>query len=75
MHGRGYDVVGETVMIAKTLCDIASDGKGGVVISQSVYDLTQGLYEFSNGSPLNFAGRLTIPTWTYNDSKMLNGRA
>jgi class 3 adenylate cyclase len=70
-----FDVVGETVMIAKTLCDIASDGKGGVVISQSVYDLTQGLYEFSNGSPLNFAGRMTIPTWTYNDSKMLNGRA
>lgn len=70
-----FDVVGETVMIAKTLCDIASQGHGGVVISQSVYDLTQGLYEFTNGTPLNYAGRVTIPTWTYNDSKMLNGRA
>ncbi len=70
-----FDVVGETVMIAKTLCDVASQNHGGVVISQSVYDLTQGLYEFSNGSPLNYAGRLMIPTWTYDNSKMLNGRS
>lgn len=70
-----FDVVGETVMIAKTLCDVASQNHGGVVISQSVYDLTQGLYEFTNGSPLNYAGRMMIPTWMYDNSAILNGRA
>lgn len=73
-HKINFDVVGETVMIAKTLCDLASQNHGGVVISQAVYDLTQGLYEFTSGSPLNYAGRMIMPTWKYDNSVILNGR-
>jgi class 3 adenylate cyclase len=65
-----FDVIGETVMVAKTLCDIASQQRGSLVVSQTVFELTQGLYEFDGGSPLNYAGRLHVPTWALKSSKL-----
>ncbi len=59
-----FDVIGETVMVAKMLCEsTAQNHYGALMVSQSVYDLTQGLYEFQIGPVLNYAGRLSVQTW------------
>jgi class 3 adenylate cyclase len=59
-----FDVIGETVMVAKMLCESTSQNHyGALMVSQAVYDLTQGLYEFQSGPTLNYAGRLSVQTW------------
>ena len=65
-----FDIIGETVQMAQNLCDAASQRRGGLMISQAVYELTQGLYEFDSGAPLNVGGRLSLPTWSLKSSKL-----
>ncbi len=67
-----FDVIGETVIVAKALCDMASERRGTLVVSQSVFELTQGLYEFETETALNFhhAGRTALATWSLKSSKL-----
>jgi class 3 adenylate cyclase len=65
-----FDIIGETVQVSHNLCDLATERRGGLIISQSVYELTQGLYEFDSGTPLNYAGHLSLPTWSLKSSKL-----
>jgi hypothetical protein len=39
-------------------------------VSQSVFELTQGLYEFESEIALNYAGRLALPMWSLKSSKL-----
>ncbi|TAE31572.1 MAG: adenylate/guanylate cyclase domain-containing protein [Candidatus Kapaibacterium sp.] len=65
-----FDIIGDTVQIAQDLCEAALERRGGLMISQSIYDLTQGLYEFDSGAPLTASGRLALPTWSLKSSKL-----
>jgi class 3 adenylate cyclase len=65
-----FDVVGETMLVAKTLCEIAVERRGMLVVSQSVFELTQGLYEFDTEAPLHANGRMALPTWSLKSSKL-----
>ncbi len=65
-----FDIIGETFMIAKALSGAAAERRGMLVVSQSVFELTQGLYEFDTEPPLNYAGRMMLPMWSLKSSKL-----
>ena len=65
-----FDIIGETFMIAKALSGAAAERRGTLVVSQSVFELTQGLYEFDTEPPLNYAGRMMLPVWSLKSSKL-----
>ena len=65
-----FDIIGDTFMIAEAFCEAASEHRGRLVVSQSVFELTQGLYEFESETALNYAGRLALPMWSLKSSKL-----
>jgi class 3 adenylate cyclase len=64
-----FDIIGETFFIARAICDAAFQQRGTLMVSQSVFDLTQGLYDFESEVALNYAGRMTLNVWSVKTAK------